>query len=409
MVGKNPDSGMRKPNDSTNRRSNRDPRVGAEKKDNEDSGLRINESGQIRDSKESDAETRANFQQQRQRDIQMQRRSNETESRSLQQKNWGTTSYWRGSESLTHIRHESAQSSEYPVRPGERDCAHYLRTGLCGYGSNCRFNHPPTHFSPEATERIAPQCKFFLRGYCKFGSSCPFTHSKRNVGSESSSMAEKRARTTQERDPEERVQGVNDDIEQGEGNVGLQSVEAQETNDDIEEGEANVELDNIEEDIVPGYERVRFEQGEENLGLQLQLIGALEERTLTTQEMRDHELEKRQRDIQRQRREEKLKLDQMKATVEFSDGSGPKEDMQQQIMKIEEKQRRRDIENQKRESRLKLEQMQEEQRRRDIENQRRESRLKIEQMRSTVQFDEGSQVREALPELGFQKKEGDGF
>ena len=32
--------------------------------------------------------------------------------------------------------------ASYPDRPGERDCSYYLRTGLCGYGSNCRFNHP---------------------------------------------------------------------------------------------------------------------------------------------------------------------------------------------------------------------------------------------------------------------------
>ncbi|XP_062021369.1 uncharacterized protein LOC133737924 [Rosa rugosa] len=34
------------------------------------------------------------------------------------------------------------QSNLYPDRPGEPDCIYYLRTGLCGYGSNCRFNHP---------------------------------------------------------------------------------------------------------------------------------------------------------------------------------------------------------------------------------------------------------------------------
>jgi hypothetical protein len=35
-----------------------------------------------------------------------------------------------------------AQSSPYPDRPGVPDCGYYLRTGLCGYGSNCRYNHP---------------------------------------------------------------------------------------------------------------------------------------------------------------------------------------------------------------------------------------------------------------------------
>lgn len=30
----------------------------------------------------------------------------------------------------------------YPERPNEPDCIYYLRTGFCGYGARCRFNHP---------------------------------------------------------------------------------------------------------------------------------------------------------------------------------------------------------------------------------------------------------------------------
>lgn len=33
-------------------------------------------------------------------------------------------------------------TSLYPDRPGEPDCIYYLRTGMCGYGADCRFNHP---------------------------------------------------------------------------------------------------------------------------------------------------------------------------------------------------------------------------------------------------------------------------
>lgn len=29
----------------------------------------------------------------------------------------------------------------YPVRPGAEDCAHYMRTGTCKFGKNCKFNH----------------------------------------------------------------------------------------------------------------------------------------------------------------------------------------------------------------------------------------------------------------------------
>ena len=38
---------------------------------------------------------------------------------------------------------ESIESGSYPQRPGEPDCAYYLRTGLCRYGLTCRYNHPP--------------------------------------------------------------------------------------------------------------------------------------------------------------------------------------------------------------------------------------------------------------------------
>lgn len=30
----------------------------------------------------------------------------------------------------------------YPERLDEPDCIYYLRTGFCGYGNRCRFNHP---------------------------------------------------------------------------------------------------------------------------------------------------------------------------------------------------------------------------------------------------------------------------
>lgn len=33
-------------------------------------------------------------------------------------------------------------AESYPMRPDEADCIYYLRTGFCGYGTRCRFNHP---------------------------------------------------------------------------------------------------------------------------------------------------------------------------------------------------------------------------------------------------------------------------
>lgn len=40
-------------------------------------------------------------------------------------------------------RETKKKEKEYPDRPGEPDCLYFLRTGMCGYGNNCRFNHPP--------------------------------------------------------------------------------------------------------------------------------------------------------------------------------------------------------------------------------------------------------------------------
>lgn len=33
-------------------------------------------------------------------------------------------------------------SESYPERPGVPNCVYYMRTGFCGYGSRCRYNHP---------------------------------------------------------------------------------------------------------------------------------------------------------------------------------------------------------------------------------------------------------------------------
>lgn len=30
----------------------------------------------------------------------------------------------------------------YPERGGVQNCAYYMRTGSCGYGNKCRYNHP---------------------------------------------------------------------------------------------------------------------------------------------------------------------------------------------------------------------------------------------------------------------------
>ncbi|XP_076916844.1 zinc finger CCCH domain-containing protein 34-like isoform X2 [Bidens hawaiensis] len=88
-------------------------------------------------------------------------------------------------------------SEPYPDRPDEADCIYYLRTGFCGYGSRCRFNHPRDRggsvFGPvrsgggDVPERFGePVCQYYLRtGICKFGASCKYHHPRYGVGSSS--------------------------------------------------------------------------------------------------------------------------------------------------------------------------------------------------------------------------------
>lgn len=38
----------------------------------------------------------------------------------------------------------SAQNEkQFPERPGQPECQHYMKTGNCKFGSSCRYHHPP--------------------------------------------------------------------------------------------------------------------------------------------------------------------------------------------------------------------------------------------------------------------------
>jgi hypothetical protein len=43
---------------------------------------------------------------------------------------------------------DEAGEEKLPERPGEADCTYYLRTGACGYGERCRYNHPRDRPAP---------------------------------------------------------------------------------------------------------------------------------------------------------------------------------------------------------------------------------------------------------------------
>lgn len=87
---------------------------------------------------------------------------------------------------------EQVDCGPYPVREGEPDCSYYIRTGLCRFGSTCRFNHPPNRklaittarMNGEYPERIGqPECQYYLKtGTCKFGATCKFHHPRDKAG-----------------------------------------------------------------------------------------------------------------------------------------------------------------------------------------------------------------------------------
>nr|KJB39998.1 hypothetical protein B456_007G041600 [Gossypium raimondii] len=77
--------------------------------------------------------------------------------------------------------------SHFPVRPDAENCAYYMKTGLCKFGSNCKFNHPVRRKNQEnlkendeSTEKPGQtECKYYLRtGGCKFGKACRYNHSR---------------------------------------------------------------------------------------------------------------------------------------------------------------------------------------------------------------------------------------
>ncbi|XP_044349086.1 zinc finger CCCH domain-containing protein 8 isoform X2 [Triticum aestivum] len=80
------------------------------------------------------------------------------------------------------------------MRPGEKECAFYMRTRTCKYEETCKFDHPQwvpeggipnwkegTKAGESYPERPGePNCPFFVKtGDCKFGSKCKFNHSKK--------------------------------------------------------------------------------------------------------------------------------------------------------------------------------------------------------------------------------------
>ncbi|CAN6347450.1 unnamed protein product [Urochloa humidicola] len=81
--------------------------------------------------------------------------------------------------------HQQLPSDEYPERPGQPECQHFIKNGFCKYRMKCRFHHPrsrqpaPTGLSPIGLpiKPDQPVCTYYGRyGVCKYGPACMFNH-----------------------------------------------------------------------------------------------------------------------------------------------------------------------------------------------------------------------------------------
>ncbi|KAL9255287.1 Zinc finger CCCH domain-containing protein [Drosera capensis] len=74
-----------------------------------------------------------------------------------------------------------------PQRPGQPECRHFMSTGSCKYGADCKYHHPTERTSQLAMSSLGPHglplrpgettCSdFSMYGICKYGPTCKFDH-----------------------------------------------------------------------------------------------------------------------------------------------------------------------------------------------------------------------------------------
>lgn len=75
---------------------------------------------------------------------------------------------------MLHYRSNDDESSEESGCPlqGEKDCAYYVQTGSCKYGSTCRFHHP----QPTTAESVlqSPNSSLYLPSGVTTPASVPY-------------------------------------------------------------------------------------------------------------------------------------------------------------------------------------------------------------------------------------------
>ncbi|XP_057983092.1 zinc finger CCCH domain-containing protein 65-like isoform X2 [Malania oleifera] len=83
--------------------------------------------------------------------------------------------------------HQDMHVDEFPERPGEPECAYFMKTGYCKYKSACRYHHPKDRASNFPAGHVGDRglplrpgrkiCWHYEKnGVCRYGHSCMFDH-----------------------------------------------------------------------------------------------------------------------------------------------------------------------------------------------------------------------------------------
>lgn len=83
--------------------------------------------------------------------------------------------------------HQELPSDEYPERPGEPECQHFVKSGFCKFKVKCKYHHPRSLVPPPTARALSPlglplrpdqpMCTYYERyGVCKFGPACMYNH-----------------------------------------------------------------------------------------------------------------------------------------------------------------------------------------------------------------------------------------
>uniref|UniRef100_A0A0D9XYG6 C3H1-type domain-containing protein n=1 Tax=Leersia perrieri TaxID=77586 RepID=A0A0D9XYG6_9ORYZ len=82
--------------------------------------------------------------------------------------------------------HQQVPSEEYPERPGQPECQHFVKSGFCKFRMKCKYHHPRSQVPPSAgalsplglpIKPDQPVCTYYGRyGVCKYGPACAYNH-----------------------------------------------------------------------------------------------------------------------------------------------------------------------------------------------------------------------------------------